>query len=395
MTRLTYVIPTLSVGGTEWQLIHLLQGLIKDHDVAVICTRHGGALSADAKRLGAYVREIGLRSGWDFRQKARIAHILRGFKPDIVHSFMFGFDLYANQAARDVGVPVVISSRRQLATWRKARHIWMQKKANSLVDCIVCNSRAVADFAIEQEGADPSLFRVIPNGIRADQFVSDTDVQYLKRRYDIPEEARVIGIVANFSPVKDYPLFVDMAGDLLKRRSDLHFLMVGAGPAANSIEHRIAAQGLESHFTRVTTISERADLYALMDVSVLCSKVEGFPNALMEAMSAGTPVVAANVGGVPELITSGQNGWLVDLRNPADFADAVQWVLDHPEEARAMAANGFQHIRATLPMEKMVMRYRSLYSELLRNKLQENTAPTRPAGLAATGDGGDGAGRPR
>jgi len=366
MTRIAYVIPSLSVGGTEWQLVHLLRGLARDHQLSVICTRHDGALGGDARRLGASVRVLGLRGGgWSLRARREIRHVLAGFRPDILHTFMFGFDYSVNRATRDIGVPVVISSRRQLALWKKRRHVWIQRRANKLVDCVVANSQAVAQFAIQQERADPALFRVIPNGIHVDQFKSDVDVRQVRRRYKIPFNTNVIGIIANFSPVKDHRLFVAMADTLRRRRPDVHFLMVGTGPGLRAIEDLIDKCGLEDSFTRVSTVAERADLYALMAVCVLCSKAEGFPNAVIEAMAAGTPVVAAAVGGIPELVTDGATGRLVTSRDPEAFADAVVWVLDHRDASRAMAERAEAYVRQELPMDKMVAQYRALYAELL------------------------------
>ncbi|HOZ46273.1 MAG TPA: glycosyltransferase [Candidatus Hydrogenedentes bacterium] len=366
MTRVTYVIPSLSVGGTEWQLVHLMRGLVPDHRITVICTRHDGALSGDARRIGVNVRVIGSPfGGWDYRMRCAIRRILRGNPPDILHTFMFGFDLCANLAARDVGVPVVISSRRQLATWRKVRHRWLARRANQLVDCIVANSQAVARFAAEQERADPALFRVIPNGIHADDFTQHGDLKQIRRRYGIPASAPLVGTVANFAPVKGYPLFLDMAERLLARRSDYHFLMVGSGPEAADIERRIRARGLADHFTRVATVSERPDIYGILDVFVLCSEVEGFPNAVIEAMAAGKPVVAAAVGGIPELIENGQTGILLDARRPEIYADAVTRIEADPARARAMAQRAAAVVRERLPMHKMVNAYRELYAELL------------------------------
>ncbi len=365
MKRVCYVIPSLSVGGTEKQLIALMRGLVEDHELTVFCTDHDGALAGDVRRLGAIVRVIGSWSGWDFTMKYQIARMFRNHRPDVVHTFMFGFDYYANRAARETGVPVVISSRRQLATWRKPRHIALQRRANRLVDCIVANSHAVAEFAATQERADRALFRVIPNGINTEAFVSGADPHHVRQRYKIPFHTHVIGIVAKFSPVKDYPLFVETAQELARRRPDVHFLMVGTGPLRKQVARLIAQRGLIDRFTRVSTIEELADLYRLMEVSVLCSKVEGFPNAVIESMAAGTPVVAAAVGGVPELVQDGQTGRLVDTRDPGDFADAIDWVLAHPEESQAMAARGAQYVRTHLPMEKMVSAYRQLYAELL------------------------------
>lgn len=373
MIRVCYVIPSLDVGGTERQLLYLLRGLAQDHELTVLCTRQAGTLAGDARRLGVFVHAVRAWSDWDFTLERRIARYFRGHRPDIVHSFLFGFDLPINRAARDTGVPVIISTRRELATWKKPRHIRLQKKANRLVGCIVANSRAVQEFAIEQEKAPRSLFRVIPNGIDADAFASEVDRHHIRSRLDIPFHTHVIGIVANFSPVKDHALFIEIAKEIMRRRADVHFLMAGSGPLQEHYERVLESQNLADRFTRTVTLQELPDLYRLMSVSVLCSINEGFPNAIMESMAAGTPVVAAAVGGIPELIEDGVTGRLVASRDPRDFADAIQWVLDHPEESRAMAERAAQSVRAKFSVETMIAAYRSLYAELLAEFVRKGT----------------------
>lgn len=368
--RICYVIPSLGGGGTERQLLQLMKGLAHDHDLVVVCTRNAGVLAGEAHRLGV-LRVLNTRGGWDFRIGRRVAKAFREYRPDVVHSFMFGFDKAVNVAARNNGVPVVISSRRQLATWKAPRHIRTQMKANTLVDCIVANSQAAAGFAIEQEQAGPELFRVIPNGVDADALSSKGDLKSIRQRYRIPFHTHVIGIVANFSPVKDHDLFLDIAAELVRRRADVHFLMLGHGPLRERIGRRIDLLGLAERVTGLPALTEINDLYKLMAVSVLCSKVEGFPNAVIESMAAGTPIVAAAVGGIPEQIEDGVTGKLVDSRDPLQFADAIEWFLDHPEESRAICDRARYYVRSQLPVEKMVEAYRQLYAELLHRAQQK------------------------
>ncbi len=365
MTRICYVIPTLSVGGTEKQLLALMRELVRDHEVTVICTSHAGALGGDARRLGAYVRELYLRGGWDPRMRSRLRRVFRSHRPDILHTFLFGFDYQANRAARETGVPVVISSRRQLPAWKKCRHIRLQRKANGLVDCIVANSQAVAQYAFAQENADPALFRIIHNGIAVESLKTLADPGHVRARYNIPPRKRVVGMVANFSPVKDYPLFVKIAGELLKRRDDVHFLAVGTGPMVKPVWRLIKRAGHEIHFTRVATLSEIADIYSIIDVSVLCSQAEGFPNAVMESMAARRPVVAASVGGIPEIVRDGETGRLIDGRDPAVFAEAIDALLSDDHAAQRMGEAGQAHVRDHLSVQRMGEAYRKLYAELL------------------------------
>lgn len=366
LPRLCFIIPSLGLGGTETQLLRLVRGLSSPFEISIICTREGGTLYGDARRLGADVKILGGYGGWDFTLKGKIVHAFGAQRPDIVHTFLFGFDLVANRAARQRGVPVVISSRRELATWKKMRHVRVQKRANALVNAVVANSRAAAEFAIQQEKLAAGMVTVIPNGIDALALLQHGDVELIRRRYKIPRKVKVIGTVANFSPVKDYPLMLKIAREIEARRPDVHFLFVGVGPQRDAMEDRAESYGLREKVTVVTTIAEMADLYALMDVFVLCSKAEGLPNVIMEAMAAKRAIVAAAVGGIPELIDNGRTGHLVESRKPSDFADAIEKVLNDPEGRRAMGERAHDVIAEDYSVDAMVAAYNSFYMKLLQ-----------------------------
>ena len=365
MKRIAFVIPTLAVGGSERQLIALASGLAKDHEVTIFCTRQEGTLASEARKCGVRVEALGLGSPWSPRMTLKLREKFRHHRPDIVHSIMFGFDYWVNRAARATGVPVVVSSRRQLASWKRRRHIWLQRRANTLVDAVVCNSEAIRRFAIEQEGIEPALLRVIPNGIDAEAYQPRLDRMALCKRYGIPDDRRIVGIVANFSPVKDHELFLRAAALLARERENLHFLMAGSGPTRSQAESIAAELGIAARVTRVASATEVRDLLSLMEVSVLTSKVEGFPNAIMESMAAGVPVVGAAVGGIPELMGDNERGVLVHTRAPADFARAIGELLDDPARAQTLAAAASEWVRRELTVDKLVKAHRKLYADLL------------------------------
>lgn len=370
LPRVAWVIPTMRVGGSEMQLLHLMKGLQHEFEMTLICTRSEGALIGDARRAGAHVRVLDAPSGWDFRVQKRLYHIFRAHTPHILHTCLSGFDLFANKAARKAGVPVVVSSRRELATWQKARHRFIQRRANAYVDCVVANSNAVADFTARQECLNPDRIQIIHNGIDPDTFVSTVPPEQIRNRFRIPPNAVIIGMVANFSPVKDHRLFLDMADLLLQQRQNLHFLLIGTGRLVDRARDLIQRRRQEQFFTRVGTVGEMPDLLRIMDVMVLTSQMEGFPNAIMEGMSAGVPCVAARVGGIPELVRHGETGLLVDQRTPESFARHVEQLLADAALRGAMGAAAGAWIRTSLPMNRMVESHRRLYYDLLKRKLR-------------------------
>ena len=364
-TRICYVIPSLQPGGTERQLLYLVEQLRETHSCTILCTRGGGAWAERARAAGAEVRELNTWGGWDFRIGGRVREALAEIRPNIVHTFLFGFDYAVNRAARDCGVPVVISSRRELAAWMKPRHVRTQRRANAVVDCIVANSHAAAAFAEKLESPADGLLRVIHNGIDADAFALTATDARVRERLGIPEGRAVVGMVANFSAVKDHALFLAAADLLMRARRDAHFLLVGSGPLQEQIVQAIHGNGWRERFTVTATSEDTAGLMRLMDVMVLTSKREGFPNVLLEAMAVQRPVVAAAVGGVPEIIEHEHSGLLVGSREPEGFAEAIGRVLDDSDFAGRLARNAAERVRAEFSVERMAASYRALYAELI------------------------------
>jgi len=366
--RIAWVIPTLSVGGTEIQLLHLMQGLKDEFELTLVCTRGAGALIGDARRCGAYVRVVETLGGWDPTLTTKLERQFRAHTPHIVHTFLFGFDYWANIAARRAGARVIISSRRELAHWQRRRHIFIQRRGNRLVDAIIANSNAVRDSAIRRENADPARFHVIRNGIRAENFQTNLPKAACRERFRIPPRAEVVGMIANFSPVKDHKLFVDMAAIIATQRQAAHFLLVGAGPTLEPTLRYIEQRGLLGRFHRLASLGDIAPLYAAMDVAVLTSEAEGSPNVIPEAMAAARPVVAAAVGGIPELIQHENTGILVSDRTPEAFATAVISLLDDASRREQLATAAKSWVLENITVEQMVASHRKLYKGLLTAK---------------------------
>ncbi len=359
--RLCIVIPSLMPGGTERQVVYLVQGLSSAFDIDLVCTREAGAW---AKQIQPYaeVFGLGISSGWDPRLLSALGKRFRDRKPDIVQTYLSGFDYAANVAARRAGVKVIVSSRRERAEWKRLRHVWFQRRANRHVDAIIANCRAVAEFAAEQEHEILERYTVIYNGVADFPADSGKDV---RMELTLPRTAPLVGMVANFSPDKDHALFVSMAERIHMRRPDVHFVLVGEGPLRAPVQREIVKRGLGDVFRFVVKREEVFDLYRTMDVAVLTSKTEGLPNVVLEAMAAARPMVAAAVGGVTEIIDDRVTGRLISVRNPDDFAEAVIDSIENGVEAKQMGARAASSVLERFSIETMVARHQELYLQLL------------------------------
>jgi glycosyltransferase involved in cell wall biosynthesis len=181
-------------------------------------------------------------------------------------------------------------------------------------------------------------------------------------------------MVANFGVEKDHALFVEIAADLVRRRPDVHFVLVGTGPLRDETERALKQRGIADQVTMMRTVAELPDLYRLMSVFLLCSRSEGFPNVVLEAMAAGKPVVAASVGGIPEVIEDGVTGRLIATRAPEDFATAIDAYLENPAEAEATGQRAARSVEERFSVQRMGEKYRALYAELLASARQRRNA---------------------
>ncbi len=118
-------------------------------------------------------------------------------------------------------------------------------------------------------------------------------------------------------------------------------------------------------------------LLALMDIAVLPSLEEGFPNAVLEAMAAGKPVVATRVGGVPEAVVHGETGLLVPPKDPEALAEAICWLLEHPTEAARFGEAGRRRVTERFELTGMVRQYEAVYERLVAEKCPDHVQRER------------------
>jgi glycosyltransferase involved in cell wall biosynthesis len=215
-----------------------------------------------------------------------------------------------------------------------------------LTDHFVANSEAVRQDVLREEKLPPDKVTVIYNGLSVFH-EADARSEALRAALEITGANPIIAVVANFHGYKGYQFFFDALEPIARAYPDLVALLVGDGPMRQHFEEDVRARGLQSS---VRFLGARADVPAVLgiaDVIVHPSTQEGFSNAVLEAMAAGKPVVAAAVGGNPEAILHGETGLLVPPCNGAALADATIWLLCHADEARAMGRAGRQRVAHT------------------------------------------------
>ena len=330
------MVGTLNRGGTERHILLLGSALAaRGHRVTVICLSSAGHQGADARAAGIRVAEIGIprlyrsslfRPSWLRRQLLpavqRLRGILRETSPDVVHCFLYRGYLIGVPTARSVGVPVVISSRRSLtAAAARIRLLgpW-ERVCDRLADAVVCNSAAVLKDAIAHSGLPRRKAVVIYNGVRLPAEVKPPGGQ-----------AKRIVIVANLIPYKGHGValvaFARVRLALPTVAARLQF--AGAGPAEQTLRARARELGIDGEVDFLGSVADVPALLAECSFTVLPSLTEGMPNAVLESLAHGRPVVASAVGGVPEILDRGGR-YPRPPRRPGGPCDAIIALLADP-----------------------------------------------------------------
>lgn len=370
--RVLQIIPTLVRGGAEKQLALLAAGLPKgEFDVHVAVLTHTGPYEEDLRRAGVPITQIGKRWKIDPFAYWRLRQEIRRLKPDIVHTWLFAANSYGRQAALSAGVKHIVGGERCVDPWKGRVQLSLDRVLARHSQRIVTNSSGVREFYASQ-GVPADRFTIIPNGIAPFQPPLTTREELLSE-LGLPPDSHLIAAIGRLWPqkrVKD----VIWATELLRcARDGVHHLIIGDGPHRWRLERFRDQVELRDcvHF-----LGERSDVARFLphlDCLWLASGYEGQSNAIMEAMSAGVPVVASDIPGNRDLVVPEpksdsdppQTGYLVSVGDRADFARRALLLLNDPDLRRRLGNAGRERMLREFSVEKMIERHAALYRELV------------------------------
>jgi glycosyltransferase involved in cell wall biosynthesis len=365
--RVLHLITSFEIGGTERQAVELLKRLDRERfDVRLAVLRNEGPYYKEIHAQFPDVPEFPLGSFYDpnaFKQLARLRRLMLREKIDVLHAHDFYSSFIGAAAARLCGVRVIACQRHLKLSDRRAHQLGT-RLIHRLAHRILVNSQAIRDHIINDDGAPVRKIVVIKNGVVPAKSRATCPNQ-LCSELGIDEGTTLVGIVARLQPVKGHRFFVEAAAEVLRTRTDAHFVLVGDGPLRTDIKRQAIELGI---YDRVHLLGDRADVSQLVgafDLLVLASLHEGLPNAVMEAMSAGVPVVATSAGGTKELIIDGETGYLAAPANSKALADRIVRALDDDTHRVEIVSAARRRITSKFGIDRMVESVEALYDEIL------------------------------
>ena len=356
--HVAFSIDTMSVGGTEMNAVRIAERLDRERfRLSVVTLRGEGPLTERYERMGVPVHRFPIRNlyGVDtVRQGMRLAQFFRDERVAVVHCHDQYSNFFSALSARLAGVPVVIASKRWLHSplrYRIANGVGFRASTR-----VLANSVSVADSLRRDDWLNGDRVVVVPNFVDDHAFLPpSTDVrQQWARELDLAPDSLVVGIVASLLPIKDHATLLRALGILAPEWPTARLVVVGQGPELDNLRRLASELGLADVVRFAGLRPQVPSFHFLFDISVLSSVSEGFPNTLVEAMAAGRPIVATDVGGVRDAVRDRENGLLVPPRAPAAFADALRSLFRDSRLRQTMGAAGTARARQEFHAEHVV-----------------------------------------
>jgi glycosyltransferase involved in cell wall biosynthesis len=374
--KVAYILPNVESGGTERHVLALARRLDRSRfDLSLITTAGGGALYGDFAALlpvtvfGDPGKGRRFRTGplEHLRTIARAARLLRRDRPDIVHAYLPAANVIGPAAARLAGVPRVIVSKRALADYKRFYPFLrrVEPLGNRLADVILVNSDAVRRDVERAETQWEGKFRKIYNGVEPLGPWTSGEIEAFRIREGLPPRSPLVVCVSNFYPYKGHAELVEAAARVVRRFPDATFLLVGRDSGTlEETKSRVRERGLDGAMRFLGSRTDVPDFLRASDLFVHPSREEGFSNAVLEAMSAGLPVVAFDVGGNAEAVEHGVTGLLAPERDPAALGAAMGELLADADRRRAMGEAGRKRAAESFSLDRMVAEMEEMYGSL-------------------------------
>jgi glycosyltransferase involved in cell wall biosynthesis len=371
--RILFLSTTMGMGGADQQLLTLAGGLrARGHEVMIASLTPLGPMGLEARAQGIATESLEMRRGVpDPRGLVRLIRLVRGWRPEVLHSHMIHANLMARVLRLIVPMPALISTIHSIYEGGRLR-MAAYRLSNRLVDQMTIISQTAADRYLSERIIPKELLKVIPNSVDTNRFrnVPDSTRESVRRSLGIEGHFAWLA-VGRFEVAKDYPNMLRAFARVRERHPEALLLLVGRGSLQAETEALTQTLGLAGG---VRFLGVRRDVPEVMSAAegyVMSSAWEGMPIVLLEAAAAGLPIVATRVGGNQEVVQHEDTGFVVPPRDSEALCGAMLRLMELPDiERRALGNRGSEYVQTQYGLSRALERWEELYRQVLsRNGL--------------------------
>jgi glycosyltransferase involved in cell wall biosynthesis len=321
-------------------------------------------LAHEAKKNGLQTKIFLCKKKFDFNTIKKIRSCVKKNNVKILHTHGYKSNLYGLLGSTNKCVKVATN------------HAWVQSNHKTKIYCLLDyffirffkKIIAVSDQIheeIKNKGIISKKIELIYNGIDVQKFENKFDNDEIKSEFSISAKSKVVGTVGSLNIVKGHIYFIEAAKEVLKSSPDTKFLIVGDGPLRKKLEEKTKKLKIERNVIFAGLIKDMPKIYSLIDVLVIPSLSEGMPMVLLEAMAAGKPVIATNVGSISKALVDQHTGILIKPKDVDNLKNAILYILKNESTAKAYGYNGWKKVQNDFLAVIMCKKYISVYKEVL------------------------------
>lgn len=357
-------------------MVPILKHLSRAHFEPYVCamqTKDGNPIADEIRALGVPVECLNIKHLRELDAIPRLTSYLKSIRADLVHTQLEAANILGNISAKLLRLPSVCTIHvmpsldvktktklHQKVEWFTLRHF---------CDRVIAVSEEARQYHLSISGASNGQVKTIYNGIDLTTF-SNMDLaqerSQVRAELGIPPEADVLVTVAVLRPPKGMQFLIRAMPAILASHPNTYYLVVGSGSHREALVEEVSRAGVNERIIFAGMRKDVPRLLAASDIFVLPTLTEALPTVLAEAMAARLPLIASRVGGIPEMIIEGQNGFLVEPEDQESLSRVCIRLLKHQEERATMGSEGWRIVNQKFSIQRQVEQLKDLYLEQLR-----------------------------
>jgi L-malate glycosyltransferase len=368
--NIVYIVSSLNLGGTENLVVQMSQTFQSTYNISVICLDEPGLWAKKLRNCGIPVYCFWRQPGLDLSMAVKIAVFCKKKGIDIIHAHQCTPWFYS-------ALSRLFQPKTKLLFEEHGRHYpehyhWGKNCLNkiliqNLTHKAVAVSRDVAKRLVKYEGMSKGRIDVVYNGVHFPQEITAERRKLFRKQFGFKANDFIIGAIGRLDPIKNLPLLINAIFEAKNDNKDIKGLLVGDGPELEKLKNQVAKLNLKDDIFFTGYRKDATEILQCMDIFSLCSFSEGTSMALLEAMATGIPAIVTNVGGNPELIAEGVNGWIIQSDNLIEMTAAIIDSTHNIQKRKLYGKEGQKRYMKNFTFDIMVEKYKKIYLTILTN----------------------------
>ena len=370
--NILHIYQNSKIGGVQQQLLSLLKAYSRERFNPIFCCL------GPKEEIGKEIEETKIEfiplnklryNRFSLGIVLELYRLMKKKQIHVVRTHRYRSNLYGRLAAFLAGVPVIIASvHDNYRTDKRPKRRIMNRILSKITDKIVAVSEDVKEDIIRYDSINPSKIDVIPNGIDVERFNPEKNTTDIRKEFSLEDDDIVIGFIGRIVPAKGLEYLLNALPYLKEEFKSIKLLIVGEGSLVEKLKESAKKNNIFDNILFTGRRRDIPEILASINIFVMPSIAEGLPNALLEAMAMGKPIVTTEVGGIPEIVKNGFNGLLVPPRDTLSLSKAIKELISNDRLAAKLGQAARDLVHDNLSIKAIAQKWQSLYLSILKEK---------------------------